>query len=135
MKSKPKSIGGVIIVVAAVAVLLAAGRFLGIGTVRHTSGVGVVRHEGWHDWSSSYVLLDGYMEHTIRSEREPQTYLVETETREGKISIEIKDRDGNVLFSKSDMGTDSFEVEIPGRVEIRVDVDGHRGSFRIGPAE
>ena len=67
------------------------------------------------------------MQRTIRPEND--TLLVEVETKSGTISIEMKDADGNIIFSESDIATSSFEVDVPDKVIIRVEAENHKGGF------
>lgn len=129
MKDKPKSLKFtvlfVIIVVASVFLL----RYLGIGTLRSATRIGYVGNDGWSSWSAKYTLFDGWMQHTIR----PKTDMlhVEVTTESGTISIEMKDADGNILFSENNIETSSFEVKVSGKVVIKIEADRHKGSFNI----
>lgn len=124
---KPKNKKTVVIIIALAVVVVVATHIFGIGTIRHASRVGFIQQTGWRDWSASYTLLDGYLQRTIRPESD--TLLVEIETQSGAITIEMKDADGNVIFSESDIASSSFEVDVPEKVVIRVDADNHKGSF------
>lgn len=124
-----------LILIGVIAALLIAMNFFGIGTFRSATRMGYVESAGLRSWSASYSLLSGTMRHTIRPKNTPERLLVESETKDGVLSIQIADADGNVLFFEEDMGTSSYEVEIPGRVAVTVKGSGHRGSFRIEPME
>ena len=58
------------------------------------------------------------------------TIVVETE--EGSIAVEIKDDEGNVIFSEQDMETGTYEIEIVGKYAVRVTAEEHKGGFYIG---
>lgn len=124
---KPKDKKFVVIIVVIALVVFVAIYGFGMGTIRHASRVGFIQKAGWNDWSASYTSLDGYLQRTIRPEDD--TLLVEIETQSGTISIEMKDSDGNVIFSESDIKTSSFEIDVPGKVIIRVDAENHKGGF------
>lgn len=129
MRNKPKSLKFIIIfdviVIAAIFLLSHSG----IGTLRSGTMVGYVSSGGWSSWSARYTLLDGRLRHTIR----PQTDMlyVDVKTESGTISIEMKDAEGNVIFSELDIGTSSFEVKVSGKVVIQIEADHHKGSFDI----
>ena len=124
---KPKNNKAVVIIVVAVLVILILTHVFGLGTIRQATRVGFVQKAGWNDWSASYTTLDGYLQRTIRPE--DNTLLVEVETKSGNITIEMKDENGNVIFSETDIATSSFEVDVPKKVTIRVYADNHEGSF------
>lgn len=124
---KPKDKKSIVIIVIAVLAILILTHVFGIGTIRQATRVGFIQKPGWSDWSASYATLDGYLQRTIRPEND--TLLVEVETKSGTISIEMKDADGNIIFSESDIATSSFEVDVPDKVIIRVEVENHKGGF------
>ncbi len=124
---KSKKIKSVVIIVVGILAILIMTRIFGIGTIRSATRIGFIEKAGWSDWSASYTTLDGYLQRTIRPE--DNTLLVEVETKSGTIAIEIKDADGNVIFSETDITTSSFEVDVSKKVTIRVKADNHKGSF------
>ena len=125
MRYKPKSLQSVIIfiVIVVVSVLLLSN--LGIGTTKR----GYVGNAGRSSWSASYTLLDGRLQHTIHPETD--TLHVAVETASGTLSMEMKDADGNILFSEGDLETSSFEVDVSGKVDITIKASRHKGSFAI----
>ena len=116
MKYKPKSLKSAIILVVIVVAFILLLSYLGIGTLRNATRIGYVGNDGWSSWSASYTLLDGRLQHTIRPETD--TLHVDVETESGTISIEMKDEDGNIIFSESNIETSSFEVNVSGKVVI-----------------
>ncbi len=56
---------------------------------------------------------------------------VEVKTESGRISIEINDADGNVIFDEIDIGTASFNVDVFGKVTVKIVADSHKGSFAV----
>lgn len=125
---KPKQTIWIVVIVF---ILIAAASFFGLGTMRSAMRIGYTGHDGWRSWSASYIRLDGSMKHTIHPKNAPDVLCVEVVTEDGSISMEIKDADGNVLLSESDMGTASFEVEVSGKAIVSITADGHKGSFHI----
>ena len=129
MKIKPKSLKFTIIFIVIVVAAILLLSYLGIGTLKSATRIGYVGNDGWSSWSASYTLLDGRMQHTISPKTE--TLHVKVKTESGTISIEMKDADGNIFFSEKDMETSSYEVEVSGKVVIKIDADHHKGSFDI----
>ena len=129
MKYKPKSLKSAIILVVIVVAFILLLSYLGIGTLRNATRIGYVGKDGWSSWSASYTLLDGRLQHTIHSETD--TLHVDVETESGTISIEMKDADGNIIFSESDIETSSFAVNVSGKVAVKIEADRHKGSFDI----
>ena len=129
MKYKPKSLKSAIILVVIVVAFILLLSYLGIGTLRNATRIGYVGNDGWSSWSASYTLLDGRLQHTIRPETD--TLHVDVETESGTISIEMKDEDGDIIFSESNIETSSFEVNVSGKVVIIIKASRHKGSFDI----
>ncbi len=129
MKYKPKSLTSALIFIVIVVAFILLLNYLGIGTLRSATRRGYVGKEGWSSWSASYTLLDGRLQHTIRPETD--TLHVDVETESGTISMEMKDADGNVIFSESNIETSSFQVSVPEKVDIVVKASRHKGSFSI----
>ena len=129
MKYKPKSLKSAVIFVVIVVATIILLSSLGIGTLRSGIRVGYVSHDSLSSWSASYFWLLGRLQHTIYPETD--TLHVEVKTESGTISIEMKDADGNVIFSENNIGTSSFDVEVSGKVVIKIEADQHKGGFDI----
>lgn len=135
MKHKPKNLTSAILIVLIVIVCIATANFLGIGTIRSAARIGYIEHGGWRDWSASYTMLDGKMKHTIRPKGTQKMLHIEVVTDDGSISIEIIDKDGNVIFDEDSIETAAYDVNVSGKVVVRVEADKHKGSFNIEAAE
>ncbi len=99
------------------------------GTGRSSVRVGYVGYAGRQSWSASYAMLTGRERHTLHPEG--NILHVEVETESGSISMEMKDGEGNVIFSESDIQTSSFDVEAAGKTAITIQADDHKGGFEI----
>lgn len=121
-----------ILVFVIIAALIAGASRLGIGTTYSGIRIGYIEHGGWRSWSASYTLLDGSMRHALHPENPPETLHIGVATEEGSISVEITDAGGNVVFYEENIGTATFDVEVPGKVTVCVVGDRHKGSFSIG---
>ncbi len=104
-------------------------RTLGIESSRSAIRIGYVGSEGYSSWTGRYSSLDGTMKKSIH----PKTDMlhIDVTTDGGTISIEIQDADGNVIFDEHDIGTESFDVAVSGKVVVRIIADSHKGSFSI----
>ena len=102
---------------------------LGIGSTRSATRIAYVGNEGRGSWTGRYHSLDGTMKKWIYPKTD--ALHIEVKTDSGAISIEIQDTDGNVIFDQSDIGTASFDVDVSGKVVVRITADHHKGSFSI----
>ncbi len=92
--------------------------------------VGYIGNQDWDSWSGRYTLLDGEMSHTVHSDT--GKLYISVETSEGSISVEVTNANGDVIFSEANIGTEEFELDASGRLNIKINADGHKGSFVIG---
>lgn len=135
MKNKTKNLISVALIVITVVTLIAIANFLGIGTMRSATAIGYVSNDGWRNWSASYTMLDGTLTRTIRPKDTQEKIHVEVVTEDGSISIEMKDADGNVIFDEDNIETSTFDVNLSGKVVVRIEADKHKGSFNIEATE
>lgn len=135
MKNKTKNLISVALIVITVVTLIAIANFLGIGTMRSATAIGYVSNDGWRNWSANYTMLDGTLTHTIRPKDTQEKIHVEVVTEDGSISIEMKDADGNVIFDEDNIETSTFDVNVSGKVVVRIEADKHKGSFNIEATE
>lgn len=131
MKYKPKNWKQIVAIIVIVVVALYVTDYLGIGTNRTGSRIAYVSNNGWRDWTASYMLLNGTLDHTIHPKTTPETYHIDVETEAGRISIIIEDEDENIIFSEYDIGTASFSLEVTGKFVVHITADNHKGSFSI----
>ena len=130
MKRKPATMKGAILLTAVIlGIVLLLGIF-GFGSVRSGVRIGYVGKEGRSSWSGQYLSLDGFMKKTLHPKGD--RLHMEVETDSGSLSIEIKDSLGNVMFDEDDIGTQSFDFPVSGKVSIRIDANRHQGGFWIG---
>lgn len=135
MKNKTKSLKATVLIVLVVIVLIAAANFLGMSTMRSATCIGYVEHSGRRNWEASYTMLDGKLKHTIRPKDTQKTLHIETITENGSISIEIIDKDGNVIFDEDNIETTRYDVNVSGKVVVYIEADKHKGSFNIEATE
>ena len=135
MKYKPKSLTSAMLIVLIVIACIAAANFFGIGTIRSGTRIGYMEHSGWRNWSASYTMLDGKLQHTIRPDDTQKRLHMDVFTQNGSISIQITDKDGNVIFDEEKMETASYDVDISGKVVVYIEADKHKGSFNIEAAQ
>lgn len=135
MKYKPKSLKSTALIFVTVVALIAAANVFGIGTMRSATRIGYFGTDGLRSWTASYSMLDGKMKHTVHPKETQGTIHIEVVTQSGSISIEMKDADGNVIFDEDNIATASFDVNISGKVIVRIEADKHKGSFSIEATE
>ena len=136
MKYKPKNAKSAILIVIAVLALILGARFFGIGTTRSAIRIGYFGNDGSQkEWSASYLLLSGSLEHIIRPASSDDKLYFEIETNSGSISVSVYDKSGNTVFEKDDIKTSTFEIEVAGEVKVHIEADNHRGSFNIKTTE
>lgn len=83
------------------------------------------------EWSASYRRLDGSMVKTIHPES--GAYLIEINTVEGSLSIEMTDSSGNTVFSAADLSSGSYQATLSDVTKVKITADHHRGGFSIAP--
>lgn len=126
-KPKDKKTTVMIVVIALLASVIAVRA--GFASTRSATRIGYVGNEGWSSWSGRYFRLNGTMEKAIHPKG--STIHVAVETESGTFSMEIRDREGNVLYQGSGMETSAFDVEVPEKIVVRIVADSHKGSFSI----
>lgn len=117
------------IVVLCIVLFILVAHALGFNTTISAIRVGYTGHEWLDSWSGKYTSLDGTISKTIHTDTEPDTIRVEIVTESGSISITMIDPNGNVVFEQSDINTSSFDVDVSGKVRVRIEAENHRGSF------
>lgn len=122
---KSNFMGIIIILLIVLSILGLTGN---LGTIHSGTRIMYISNAGRDYWSAEYQYFDGFMQRNLWME-EDDVLKVSIETDEGKIDLEIKDSEGNVIFSEEAIQTSEFEVKVSGKITIRIDGDDHEGSF------
>ena len=61
--------------------------------------------------------------------------MMEIETKQGRISIDVTDKKGTVIFSAEEIEPGEYPVVLEGTVEVRITAEKHVGSFAIRERE
>lgn len=130
-KSKNTKTTVLIILIAVAAVLLA--RSLGFFSTRSATRLLYSGSEGRDHWSGQYSMLHGTMDKTLRLSS-PGTLHIDITTESGSLSLTIWDAEKNTIFSQENIPTGSFDLEVPGKVKVRIAADQHKGGFSLSPA-
>lgn len=130
MSIKPKGLFGIIILVAAIVVGVVVAYSSGIAHSRSATRIGYIGNNGWDNWSGTYELLDGKMRRALHF-GSSKNITLEAKTESGTLSIEIQDETGNVIFSKSNIGTASHSISVNGNVVVTISANNHCGSFSL----
>jgi len=99
-----------------------------LGTISSATKIMYFSNVGRDHWSAEYQYFDGYMQRNLWME-EGDVLKVSIETVEGEVDLTIKDNEGNIIFSEKAVETKVFEVEVSGKITVRIDGDKHEGSF------
>ena len=130
MKVKPQSVKGAILLFVGIVAIVSVLTYMGITNSSSAWRIGYIGNNGWDSWSGHYELLDGKMRRTLHF-KEPQDIAFKVETESGTLSVEIKDKTGNVIFSQSDVGTISRSISVDGNIVVTLSAEKHKGSFSI----
>ena len=49
----------------------------------------------------------------------------------GEIGMTVTDENGNVIYDQQGIETSSFEIEISGKVIVKITGEDHKGSFSL----
>ena len=121
MSVKPKGKIGIIFLIIAILVGVIVTYSTGFAHSRSAVRIGYI---------GRYERLDGKMRRTLHFDSNEEIR-IDTTTASGKLSVEMQDTSGSVIFSKSDIGTASHSVTVSGKTVITITADNHSGSFKI----
>ena len=82
-------------------------------------------------WSATYAFHDGYQQRTINTDGEATVLEVEIVSSSGEIGMMITDENGNVIYDQQRIETSSFEIEISGKVIVKITGEDHKGSYSL----
>ena len=82
-------------------------------------------------WSATYAFHDGYQQRTINTDGEATVLEVEIISSSGEIGMTVTDENGNVIYDQQGIETSSFEIEISGKVTVKITGEDHKGSFSL----
>lgn len=91
---------------------------------------------GWREkffgnkWIVSYMYYSGIREKMLTVDETEYLYL-KVITNKGKITIEISDESGKIVFFEDDMKSGESKIEIKGTIKIKVIANGHSGGFEF----
>lgn len=118
---------------ASVAVVVAMVIVLRSGVAPTGSGLqmGWVESNTRDHWSATYSYHNGWQQRTINTDGESTTLEVEIVSSSGEIGMTVTDENGNVIFDQQGIVTSSFDIEISGKVTVRITGEDHKGSFSL----
>lgn len=82
-------------------------------------------------WSATYAFHDGYQQRTINTDGEATVLEVEIASSSGEIGMTVTDENGNVIYDQQGIETSSFEIEISGKVTVKITGEDHKGSYSL----
>ncbi len=125
---KRKKVVWIALAVAAALLLFLPGQELSFKTME----IGYVSSGDFQQWSASYALFSGTKVRNLHPET--PDYILQVETRDGSLSVDIQDDTGTV-FSQTDLQTGTYPIILEGKTTVTLKAQGHKGSFRIGPTK
>lgn len=88
-------------------------------------------NKGVNSWSADYHLLSGHIKRNMYVGNSIEQIIVDIKTIKGEIGLEIKDKDGDIIFLENNIHTSIFEIEAKGWITIRIDARSHEGGFSV----
>ena len=82
-------------------------------------------------WSATYAFHDGYQQRTINTDGEATVLEVEIISSSGEIGMTVLDEKGNLIYDQQGIETSSFEIEISGKVIVKITGEDHKGSYSL----
>ena len=82
-------------------------------------------------WSATYAFHDGYQQRTINTDGEATVLEVEIISSSGEIGMTVLDEKGNLIYDQQGIETSSFEIEISGKMTVKITGEDHKGSFSL----
>ena len=82
-------------------------------------------------WSATYAFHDGYQQRTINTDGEPTVLKVEIVSSSGEIGMTVTDENGNIIYDQQGIETSSIEIEISGKVTVKITGEDHKGSYSL----
>lgn len=82
-------------------------------------------------WSATYSFHNGYVQRTINADGEETILQVEIVSSSGDFGMTITDENGTIIYDEQGIDTSSFEIEISGKLTVRITGDDHKGSFSL----
>lgn len=130
-KGKIKNSKGIWIFFAVFLAIMVVLNITGVVSFGSGTRIGWVENNGANKWTASYISFSGMRERNLNTGNQPAILHVEIKTTSGKVGLEIEDKNRQILFSKDNISTSSFDIDVPGTVTAQVSGQGHRGSFSI----
>lgn len=118
-----------IVIVVVVIIAIIAVRFGGAGTWGSSTRIGFMEQARSTTWNASYTLFSGNRSHKMTAQAGENKLMASITTEKGSIEVQVKDKDGKVIFDQKAIPTSKFEVPVTGEVTVTVIADGHQGGF------
>lgn len=103
----------------------------GVASSGSGSKIGWVERNTRDHWSATYAFHDGYQLRTINTNGEPTILRVEIVSSSGEIGMTVTDENGNIIYDQRGIETSSFEIEISGKVTVKITGEDHKGSYSL----
>ncbi len=125
---KTKSKKQIIVWILAIIAIIIAICFGDITSINSSTRIMYFDSKGRDYWKAEYQYLNGLELRTLWFE-ENDILHVSVETDEGVLKLQVLDEYGTVIYSEENVGTKEFDVDVSGKISIRVEAVEHGGSF------
>lgn len=119
--------GGCVVAVVVFVVILRSG----VAPTGSGLQMGWVESNTRDHWSATYAFHDGYQQRTINTDGEPTVLKVEIVSSSGEIGMTVTDENGNIIYDQQGIETSSIEIEISGKVTVKITGEDHKGSYSL----
>lgn len=115
----------------AILIPLLAGPLGGLTAYGSGMRIGYADNLTGDTWQARYQLLSGWRERAVNTDSQATMLHIEISTDSGTVRLTVTDESGTVVFDQSNIPTSAFDVDISGKVTVRITGEDHRGSFCI----
>ena len=125
-KNRKITLPALVIALIVLIVLKATGAI----TFRSGTRIGFVGNNTLHKFTGTYAKITGFMSHTLSPSKDSNTLHCEITTKSGSLHVEIiLKEDNTVLYDKEISGDENFDLNVSGKVIIKLSTETHSGSY------
>lgn len=130
-EKRPRRRWTIVLLILLAGLLLPLGLYGGLSSeFRSGMRIGYVSMGGRQEWSASYLRLDGTMRRRLFAPA-GAAYELTVQTDQGTLSVTMTDRSGKTVFAQENLASGVYALTLPGTVWVRIEAQGHQGSFSI----
>ena len=118
-----------LIALAIIGVLTVCSLAFGWSSARSAVRVGYVGNDTPGKWNGTYHSLHGTMKKNMKPKSD--LLVLEFTTENGSLSVQVLDDHKNVVLEQAQVGNQTLQLPVDGRVTVILTADHHKGSFSI----